>query len=185
MLSDPPGCWLYHHGSFVHHELPSGTRLGVDVNYFRMPPVEPGGEAPLFGGGYLMAAMTDRPEVRELVHQVLRPEWGQAWASHPVSDFLPANIGFDSHQCADPNADARENDARVRLCHEAQAVVSAQQWRFDASDLMPGAVGSIDDEGRPGAFYTGMLAYLEQGPDSIRRILADIEATWASLSPES
>jgi DNA-binding SARP family transcriptional activator/ABC-type glycerol-3-phosphate transport system substrate-binding protein len=185
MLSDPPGCWLYHHGSFVHHELPSGTRLGVDVNYFRMPPVEPGGEAPLFGGGYLMAAMTDRPEVRELVHQVLRPEWGQAWASHPVSDFLPANIGFDSHQCADPNADARENDARVRLCHEAQVAVSAQQWRFDASDLMAGAVGSIDDEGRPGAFYTGMLAYLEQGPDSIRRILADIEATWASLSRES
>jgi serine/threonine protein kinase/DNA-binding SARP family transcriptional activator/ABC-type glycerol-3-phosphate transport system substrate-binding protein len=181
MLSGPPGCWLYHDGSFLHHELPTGTRLGVDVNYFPLPPVERGGDTPQFGGGYLMAAMADRPEVREFVRQVLRPQWGQAWASHPVSDFLPANVGFDSRQCADPDADARENDTRVRLCREAQDAVAAQRWRFDASDLMPGAVGSIDDERRPGAFYTGMVAYLEQGPGSIRRILADIEDTWASL----
>jgi serine/threonine protein kinase/ABC-type glycerol-3-phosphate transport system substrate-binding protein/DNA-binding SARP family transcriptional activator len=185
MLSGPPGCWLYHDGSFLHHELPTGTRLGVDVNYFPLPPVEPGGDTPQFGGGYLMAAMADRPEVREFVRQVLRPQWGQAWASHPVSDFLPANVSFDSRQCANPDADARENDTRVRLCREAQHAVAAQRWRFDASDLMPGAVGSIDDERRPGAFYTGMVVYLEQGPGSIRQILADIEATWASLGRES
>lgn len=47
--------------------------------------------------------------------------------------------------------------------------MAAHQWRrFDASDLKPGAIGSIGDDCRPGAFYTGMITYPEQGADSIR-----------------
>jgi alpha-glucoside transport system substrate-binding protein len=43
--------------------------------------------------------------------------------------------------------------------------------RFDASDLMPAAVGS-------GSFWTGMVEYMRGGPDSLSGILDDIEASW-------
>ena len=42
---------------------------------------------------------------------------------------------------------------------------------FDASDLMPAAVGS-------GSFWTGMVKYMKEGPDSIQGILDDIEKSW-------
>ncbi len=38
--------------------------------------------------------------------------------------------------------------------------------RFDASDLMPAAVGS-------GSFWTGMVDYMKGGPDSLKGVLDD------------
>ena len=43
--------------------------------------------------------------------------------------------------------------------------------RFDASDLMPAAVGQ-------GSFWTGMVEYVKGGPDSLDGVLDDIEASW-------
>jgi alpha-glucoside transport system substrate-binding protein len=44
--------------------------------------------------------------------------------------------------------------------------------RFDASDLMPAAVGG-------GSFWTGMLDYVQSdGPDALPGILDEIEASW-------
>ena len=43
--------------------------------------------------------------------------------------------------------------------------------RFDASDLMPAAVGS-------GSFWTGMVEYMKGGPDSLKGVLDDIEKSW-------
>ena len=43
--------------------------------------------------------------------------------------------------------------------------------RFDASDLMPSAVGT-------GSFWTGMVEYVQGGPDSLDGVLSDIEASW-------
>jgi alpha-glucoside transport system substrate-binding protein len=58
---------------------------------------------------------------------------------------------------------------------EASAVLttalSEGTGRFDASDLMPSAVGA-------GSFWTGMVEYLQGGPDSLQGVLDDIEASW-------
>jgi alpha-glucoside transport system substrate-binding protein len=43
--------------------------------------------------------------------------------------------------------------------------------RFDASDAMPSAVGS-------GSFWTGMVEYMQDGPDSLEGVLEDIESSW-------
>ena len=43
--------------------------------------------------------------------------------------------------------------------------------RFDASDLMPAAVGS-------GSEWTGMVKYLKQGPNSLDAVLNEINQTW-------
>jgi hypothetical protein len=44
-------------------------------------------------------------------------------------------------------------------------------FRFDASDLMPPAIGQ-------GVFWESMMRYLEDGPDSLDGILADLDAAW-------
>ena len=49
--------------------------------------------------------------------------------------------------------------------------LEAGTGRFDASDLMPAAVGG-------GSFWTGMLEYVQSGPDSLDGVLDDIEASW-------
>ena len=43
--------------------------------------------------------------------------------------------------------------------------------RFDASDMMPSAVGS-------GSFWTGMVKYIQSGPSSLDGVLNDIEKSW-------
>jgi alpha-glucoside transport system substrate-binding protein len=45
--------------------------------------------------------------------------------------------------------------------------------RFDASDLMPGEVGA-------GSFWTGMVQYMQEGPESLSSVLEEIESSWPS-----
>ena len=47
------------------------------------------------------------------------------------------------------------------------------QAGFDASDQMPPEVGS-------GSFWTGMVQYMQEGPDSLDGILQDIDDSWPS-----
>ena len=42
---------------------------------------------------------------------------------------------------------------------------------FDASDLMPADVGA-------GSFWTGMVDYMRQGPDSLDGIMQEIQDSW-------
>jgi alpha-glucoside transport system substrate-binding protein len=170
MFEDPPGCWLHLHASSVERVLPDGMRAGRDLAYVPLPPMAPGGEAPAFGGADLLTALTDRPEVRELVRRVLSPTWGEVWASHPGSDFLPASTGFDVARCADPGGDAAANDVRIRLCTDARDSLAAGSWRFDASDLMPGAVGA-------GSFWSEMTAWIAEDKAN-EDVLSSIEASW-------
>jgi hypothetical protein len=141
-----------------------------------MPPVEQGGEAPVFGGADMVGAFRDRPEIREFVRSVMSPEWGTLWAAHPSGVFLPFNAGFEVEQCRATELPEAVNEVRVRLCREARDGVADGLWRFDASDLMPRHIGAITEFGTPGAFLQGMLDYVEHGPDNVDQVLADIEA---------
>ena len=183
MLSEPPGCWLHHQGSYLPNVLLPGADETVDLGFFVLPPVDAGGAAPVFGGVNLVSARTDRPEVREFIESVLNPAWGQSWAGAPNSDFLSPNLRFDPQFCQTAGADPPTNELHLQLCQVARDALATGQWRFDASDLMPPQVGSVDESGRRGAFYQGMLDYVEQGPNSLDRILAEIDAAWADATP--
>jgi alpha-glucoside transport system substrate-binding protein len=57
-----------------------------------------------------------------------------------------------------------------------QAALTGQggvQGGFDASDQMPPEVGQ-------GSFWTGMVKYMQDGPDSLDGILQDIDDSWPS-----
>jgi hypothetical protein len=129
-------------------------------------------------------AYTDRPEVRELMRWFQEPGWGETWAANRASEFLPANLGFDTGRCgAGANVDGRTKRLRAQICTELQDAIAADRWRFDASDLMPPEIGGVASSlitlsERPGGFYQGMLDYTTLGPGSLDRILARLDSVW-------
>jgi ABC-type glycerol-3-phosphate transport system substrate-binding protein/DNA-binding SARP family transcriptional activator len=172
MSAEPPGCWLYNMASFaVNGGFQAVLQPGVDADFFVLPPVTPGQRPPAFGGASYAGAFRDRPEVRALMRQLLSPTWGEAWAAASDTYYVPAHTGFDPRRCDSANADPRSNPIRVHLCEISQDSIAAGEWRFDASDVMPPQVGAD-------AFWAGMVDYVDEGPASLDRILAEIDAAW-------
>ena len=67
----------------------------------------------------------------------------------------------------------RERDPRRRVGGADRRRSKEGTGRFDASDLMPSAVGS-------GSFWTEMVNYLRNGPDYAETALTNIEDSWPS-----
>ena len=110
------------------------------------------------------------------------PEWGEIWATDPYGQFVSANRQFDVAAYGDANEDPGiafniEIDSIARTAAEAGVL------RFDASDLMPPGIGSGRDGETPGAFWQGMLDWVDD-VRSIEEVFADIDAEWAALSAD-
>jgi alpha-glucoside transport system substrate-binding protein len=178
MLEDPPQCWLYPGASYTPSVLPEGTDLGTDVGVFVLPPVSSGDAVPVAGGGDLLTATVDRPEVRVFIEHVMSPEWGELWAAPASSMFLSPNLHFDVMSYG-VDASGPERDIRRLMGYVTQTAIAEDGWRLDASDLMPPEVGAVSNSGR-GAFLQAMLDYVDDRrtlPDA----LADVEQVWAEL----
>jgi alpha-glucoside transport system substrate-binding protein len=171
----PPECLMVEGASFLGAGV---TGLGKDLDYFTLPPIGRGTAPVALGGDVMAAAMHDRPEVRELMRYIAGPSWGHVAMSQPNISFIPARTNFDIVDCVDHSASLAANGVRVRLCQDARAALQSGRWRFDASDEMPVAIGGVDESGKPGAFLTGMLDYVAQGPSSLNGILTRIERAW-------
>jgi hypothetical protein len=139
-----------------------------------------GAPPPITVTGLTAVALTDRPEVRELMRRFLSPDWGIAWAQHPNSAFYPANLAFNTDNCRAADLDENTNMLREQLCRDVHDAIATGQLRWDGSDLMPDAIGSTAGT-KPGAFQQGMLDYVNDGPGTADQILARIEANWQTL----
>jgi alpha-glucoside transport system substrate-binding protein len=158
LLDDPPGCWLHLQASFAAAFLPEGS-VGRTTDVFPFPSV--GAEdATLIGAGDMITAFSDRPEVRALVRFLLSPDYGAEMVE--TGEFLSPNRHFD-HGHYPPFLRRRAETLRAAL--------AADTFRFDASDLMPPPVGNE-------VFFRAMMTYLAEGPDSLDRILAELDAAW-------
>jgi DNA-binding SARP family transcriptional activator/ABC-type glycerol-3-phosphate transport system substrate-binding protein len=178
LATDPPGCMMTVGASYMDNVLPDGAEIGTDVASFVLPPIEQGGPAPLFGADFMVGANSDRPEVRALMRGVATTDWGEQLVADPSNATLVGNVAFDATRCAIDSASPAANAVRVQLCEQATEAVAAGQWRVDASDLMPEEIGSGSDNRGRGAFLQGLLDYVEQGPASLDRVLASIDAAW-------
>jgi hypothetical protein len=95
------------------------------------------------------------------------PDWGIGGAQLEWPSRSPANARFDPT--------AMVNPVMADITSGVQAAIRSDEFRFDASDLMPPAVES--------AFRAGMVRLLSEGTlenvdDLARDIAQDIEATW-------
>jgi len=162
MFEDPPGCWLHRQASFINAFFPEGTEAGVDYDWFPLPPIDQ--EGTLFAGELaVIGTAGNRPEVTDFLDQfmaeTIQCAMGGVTASARISPNV--NVGPDCY------ANSILADASVVLTD----ALAGGTGRFDASDLMPGEVGA-------GSFWTGMVQYMQEGPDSLTSVLDEIEASW-------
>jgi alpha-glucoside transport system substrate-binding protein len=156
MFDDPPTCWLHRQATFIPSFFPEGNVLGVDYNYFYLPPIDPAYGKPVLGSGGVISMFNDRPEVREVVK----------WLTTGASTRVEVESGLIIAPQSDASLDWYPTPAQRGY---AEIVQNADTFRFDGSDLMPGAVGA-------GSFWTGMVDYVS-GED-LDSVMDTIDASW-------
>jgi alpha-glucoside transport system substrate-binding protein len=160
LFNDTGGCLMHRQASFITNFFPEDVEANVDYGVFAFPGESAQGA---LIAGELAAVFNDRPEVR-------------AWIANFISeDTQCAQGAIEGVQRISPNVNVSTtcySDAIVATAAGAisQALI-ADTARFDASDLMPSAVGS-------GSFWTGMINYTRDGASSIDDVLNAIDASW-------
>jgi len=160
LFSSPPQCYMHRQASFIPSFFPEGTKLGVDADFFYFPAYA-GKDLgkPVLGAGTLAMIAKDSPAAQAFI------DWLQTPIAHEV---WMAQAGFLT-PLKTVNGDAYAND---QLKKQGEILLNATTFRFDGSDLMPGAVGA-------GAFWTGMVDFV--GGKSSADTGAAIQKAWDEL----
>jgi len=154
-------CMMHRQASFIAGFMPDGTVVGEDVDFFYLPEIEASGQgAPVLIAGDLAAAYTDNPSTAEFFQYFATPESGEPWAAEGA--WLSPFADFDTSAYADE-----------ALVAQGEIVANADFARFDASDMMPGAVGA-------GSFWTEMVNYIQRGGEDLDTALQNIDESWPS-----
>lgn len=155
-------CYMHRQASFYAANWPEGTKVAEDGDiwafYF---PGMTADEKPILGGGEFAAAFADRPEVAAFQAYLASAEWANAKAtSTPAGGWVSANSGLDP-----ANLVSDIDKLSAGLLGD-----TTQTFRFDASDLMPAAVGA-------GAEWSQLTAWIATN-QSDADTLKNIQAAW-------
>ena len=157
MFDEPePNCFMHRQAGWVTAFFPDGVDAATDSAFFYFPQIDPAQGKPVLGAGDVASAFTDRPEVLAVMQYLATAESAKGWIE--LGGFISPHNGVPLDWY--PNVLDRQ---------QAEIMQEATVFRFDASDQMPGAVGS-------GSFWTGMTDYV--GGTDLDTVLADIDATW-------
>jgi alpha-glucoside transport system substrate-binding protein len=91
---------------------------------------------------------------------MLGPEYGTELTGR--TPFISSNRQFDV---------SKYDPFKRRQAELILAALSADSFRFDASDLMPPEIGA-------GLFWDSMMRYAREGPQSLDAILSELDAAW-------
>ncbi|MBU1175311.1 MAG: ABC transporter substrate-binding protein [Alphaproteobacteria bacterium] len=156
----PPKCYMHHQASFIPSFFPEGTELGVDADFFYFPAyAEKDLGNPVLGAGTLFAITNDSPEAHAFIEYLETPAAHEIWMAR--AGFLTPLKTVDTSKYA--------NDT---LRKQGEILLNATTFRFDGSDLMPGAIGA-------GTFWTGMVDYV--GGKSAQDVGDDVQASWDAI----
>ena len=157
----PPKCYMHRQASFISSFFPEGTKLGVDADFFYLPPMasKPDLGKPVLGAGTFAMITKDSKAAREFIKFLEMPLAHEIWMAQ--SGLLTP--------LKTVNRDAYAND---QLKKQGDILVNASTFRFDGSDLMPGKIGA-------GAFWTGMVDLV--GGKSPEDVAADIQKAWDAI----
>ena len=157
LFSSPPQCYMHHQASFIPSFFPEGTQIPQDADFFYMPAYA-GKDLgkPVLGAGTLAMITSDSEGARAFIEWLKTPIAHEIWMAQ--SGFLTP--------LKTVNADAYGNEV---LRKQGDILLNATTFRFDGSDLMPGAVGA-------GTFWTGMVDYV--GGKSAQEVADTIESSW-------
>lgn len=156
LLGDDPACYMMRQASFIAGFFADGTEIGTHVDYFYLPPIDAAYGKPVLGSGSLLSMGKDTPAVRAVMEFLTTGESARA--------EVEAGILIAPH--LDASLDWYPNDLTRGF---AEILANADTFRFDGSDLMPGAVGA-------GSFWTGIVDYVSGS--SLDSVLQSIDASW-------
>jgi alpha-glucoside transport system substrate-binding protein len=157
MFEKPPKCWLHRQGNFITTFFPEGLVAGVDYDFFYLPPIDPQYGKPVLGAGDIYAMFNDRPEVRAVIQYFSMGESLKGWVEAGGAIAVQKDASLDWY-----------GDPITRKV--AEMIQNATSFRFDASDLMPGAVGA-------GSFWKSMTDYVS-GSIDLDTALKQIDDSW-------
>ncbi|MGW8484672.1 ABC transporter substrate-binding protein [Microbacterium sp. NPDC055903] len=153
-------CALTHQASFLSGFYPEGTEIAEDGDVWAfMLPGETAGETTVTGGGEIVGAFSDSAATQQVLEYLSSPEWANARVS--LGGVTSANNGLDPESAQDPIL-----QETIKILQDPETT-----FRFDGSDLMPGAVGA-------GTFWKGMVAWING--TSTDEVLTQIETGWPS-----
>jgi alpha-glucoside transport system substrate-binding protein len=160
LFEDPPGCFMHRQASFITAFF-GDAESGVDYDWFAFP-----GESqqPTLFAGELATVFSNRPEVVDFLEAFMGEEVQCAMGSEPGSSRISPNVNVGPDCYTDPILGEASEVLTAALAGEGAP-------GFDASDQMPPQVGS-------GSFWTEMMGYVEDGPDSLQTHLENIDASW-------
>ncbi len=160
LFSSPPQCYMHRQASFIPSFFPEGTSVGEDVDFFYFPSYA-GKDLgnPVLGAGTTFAITKDSKAARAFIEFLKSPIAHEIWMAQ--KGFLTPHKGVNTEVFTDPT---------VRKMNDI--LLQATTFRFDGSDLMPGAIGA-------GAFWTGMVDFV--GGKSAEEVAKSIQTSWDGI----
>ncbi|WBL34334.1 ABC transporter substrate-binding protein [Sinirhodobacter sp. HNIBRBA609] len=160
LFASPPQCYMHRQASFIPSFFPEGTVIGQDADFFYFPAyagMDLG--QPVLGAGTMFAKLTENPAADAFITFLESPIAHEIWMAQ--TGFVTPYKGV--------NTDVYGDETLKKM---GEILLNATTFRFDGSDLMPGAIGA-------GAFWTGMVDYAGGKPAG--DVTTSIQATWDTL----
>lgn len=158
LFGSPPKCYLHRQASFIPAFFPDGKQDDADFFYF---PAFAGKDLgkPVLGGGTIMTITKDSKGARAFMDYIMHPQASEIWMAE--GGFLTPlkTVDLDKYKTK-------------MLRKQGEILLNASTFRFDGSDLMPGAVGA-------GSFWKGMVNY--SGGQSAKEVADEIQKSWDSI----
>lgn len=160
MFAVPPKCYMHRQASFIPAFFPENVEVGEDADFFYFPSYSSKNLGkPVLGGGTLIAITKDSPAARAFMHYLEDARPHEIWM---------AGAGFlTPHKDADIAMYSSDT-----LRKQGEILLNATTFRFDGSDLMPGAIGA-------GSFWKGMVDYVSG--DDAETVTAAIQRSWDAI----
>ena len=154
-------CVLHHQASFYEGFITdAGGTVAEDGDIWAfITPAQEAGSKAVTGGGEIVAAFSNDEDTVKVQEYLSSADWANSRVS--LGGVISANKGLDPS-----NASSAILSQAIETLQDP-----ATTFRFDASDLMPGAVGA-------GTFWTGMVDWINGTPTE--DVLDAIEASWPS-----
>ena len=162
LFTSPAQCMMHRQASFIPAFFPNkGEEVASgDAAAFYFPPFADAGLGnPVLGAGTTYTITKDSEATRALFQYMTEARAHEAYMSQ--GNFLTA------HKGANPAAYASDSQRTL-----GEILVNATTFRFDASDLMPGAIGA-------GAFWSEMTNFAN-GQDA-QTTADNIQAAWDAI----
>ncbi len=156
LFGENPNCYLHRQANFIASFLPEDINTAEDLGIFPFPLINPEYGVPILVAGDVFAMFNDTPEARKLM------EYLASEVPHEIAAGLGGYISPRINISLDLYPDTLTKK-------QAQILADAEIIRFDASDMMPSAVGTD-------TFLSGIVDYVKG--TRLEKVLQKIENSW-------